>query len=487
MSQTAGSAAVAAGTGDADRMRAWWVDAWRPSLREDSYEITRVEGEIPREIHGTLYRNGPSQKILPEQGYEALHLFDGDALVHAFRFDDGKAHYTGRFVESDCYKAEQAAGRYCMNGAGVQVEEPLEEFPIREQHNTNVVWHGDRLMAMVENSWPYQLDPRTLAPIGKTDLGATQLGMSVTAHPKIDGKTGQMVIHGYQPFEPYVQWYTIEPDGTCSLAEIVDDVPYASMMHDVAITENYIIFLLAPVIMDGEGLMSGKPFAQCVTWQPERGLKFGVKKREPGSPVQWFDSPDVGYIFHPGNAYEMGGKILMDACTYEDGGALLETLQTFRAGRTVEDWYARPYLYEMDLETGRCTSTRLDERAAEFPRLDDRLIGQRNRFGYALRGRNGDADQVWSVLVRYDREGGASSAHDFGRGCWPSEPVFVPRTPDAAEDDGFVLCTVYDGPNDASFLAVLDARNLQAEPLAKAHLEHRIPMGFHGNFAHGVV
>lgn len=485
-SDTAATAVARTEVGMRD-LRQMWTAAWCPTTREDSYRITRVEGEIPRAIHGTLYRNGPSQKILPKQGYEALHLFDGDALVHAFRFDDGEAHYTGRFVESECYLAEQAAGRYCMSGVGVQVEEPLEDFLLREQHNTNVVWHGNRLMAMVENSWPYQIDPRTLGPIGKTDLGAPQLGMSVTAHPKIEGKTGQMVIHGYQPFEPYVQWYTIEPDGKCSLAEPVD-VPYATMMHDVAITESYVIFLLTPVLMDGDGLMAGKPFCECVRWEPERGLKFGVKRREAGAPVRWFESPDVGFIFHPGNAYEDGDKIVMDACTYEDGGALLETLRTFRSGRSSGDWHARPYLYEMDLTTGRCTSRKLDDRSAEFPRLDDRLVGQRNRYGYAVRGRGtGAGDDLWSVIVRYDRTGGASTAHDFGEGCWPGEPVFVPRAPDASEDDGFVLCTVYDGPRDASFLAVLDASNLDAQPLAKAHLEHRIPMGFHGNFVRGLV
>ena len=57
-------------TPDAEALRAWWTESWRAVEKEETYEITDIEGEIPREIHGTLYRNGPSQKILPEEGYQ---------------------------------------------------------------------------------------------------------------------------------------------------------------------------------------------------------------------------------------------------------------------------------------------------------------------------------------------------------------------------------------------------------------------------------
>jgi carotenoid cleavage dioxygenase len=468
----------------------WFQQAWKPSLEERAYKITEIQGEVPREIHGTLYRNGPSQKILPGSGYESLHLFDGDALVHGFRFDDGEISYRGRFVENESYLVEQEEGRYCQSGVQVRVDDPTDRVFMRSQPNTNVVWHGGKLLALVENSWPFEIDKDDLGPVGETDFGAERLGMSLTAHPKIDGRTGQMIIHGYQPFEPYVQLYVVEPDGRCSLAETVD-VPYATMMHDVAITENYVIFLLCPILIDGSGLIDGsRTFQESISWQPERGLKFGVRRREAGSEMRWFEAPSPGFIFHPGNAYEQDGKIFLDACTYEDGGALIDTLSIWRSGKPFEgDWMARPYLYELDLQSGGCSERKLDDRGAEFPRIDDRLIGHRNRWGYAARarGRTSETDDPWTVIVCYDREGGPSSAHDYGVGHFPSEPVFVPRSADAPEDDGFVLNVVYDGPSDRSYLAVLDARNMAGEPLAKAWLEHRVPMGFHGNFAPGVV
>lgn len=466
--------------------RMWWINAWRPTTTETTYDLTDIEGRIPYELHGTLYRNGPSQRILPEQGHGALHLFDGDGLVHAFRIDEGRAFYTGRFVEHPSYRREQAEGRYCMNGVGFTVDDPVE--PFRVQPNTNVVFHGGKLMAMVENSCPFQIEPHSLAPVGVNDLGGAMLGTSLSAHPKIDARSGQMIVHGYQPVEPYLQYYVIEPDGRCSVAEAVD-APYPVMAHDLAITENYAIFIWAPIHFDGATILGGGSFSQSLRWQPERGLRFGIRRRAAGARTQWFSAPTPGYIFHVGNAYEENGKIVMDACTYLDGGALLDSLAGWRSAAIRPGAFAKPFLYEFDLAAGTCSERQLGERGVEFPRIDERLVGYKNRYGYALRDR-ATADDIggtWSTIVRYDRQTGRSEVHDFGRLQWPGEPVFVARDPDAAEDDGFVLSVVYDGTTDCSYLAILDARNIAARPLAKCRLEHRIPMGFHGNFAPGVV
>lgn len=469
-------------------LKQWWIDAWRPSPMRGSYEITQIEGEVPREIHGTLYRNGPNQHLLPAEGHQALHLFDGDGLINAFRFDDGKVFHTARIAENPTYLREQELGEFSMNAIGVKAPNPDPETFMRAQHNTNVVHHGGKLMALVENSWPFEMDDRTLEPKGMTNFGVPELGMSVSAHPKIDGRTGQMLIHGYGVIDPLLQFYVVEPNGVASVAEQVE-VPYATMMHDFAITENYVIFLLTAVRLDGERLIAGESFADCVRHDPDVPLKFGIRRREAGSPVQWFETNNSSFIFHPGNAYEDGDRIIMDACTYFNPAALLSSLQTWRSGSVAPGFDAKPTSYEFNLKTGTCTETVLDERGAEFPRCDDRLTGYRNQFGYAALNRttDGTMDDTWSTIVKYDRTGAPNQTHDFGRWQWPSEPVFVPRAADAAEDDGYVLNVVYDGPNDASYLSILDARNMSGAPLAKCHLRERIAMGFHGNFAPGVV
>lgn len=473
---------------DETTLRAWWTEAWRPAAREETYEITEIEGEIPREIHGTLYRNGPSQKILPEEGYQKLHLFDGDGLVNAFRFDNGRVFFTGRYVKDQSFLVEQEEGRYCMNGVNIAVKDPTDRIPIRQQHNTNVVHHAGKLLALVENAYPFALDPRTLESIGDYTFDQPMVGYSVSAHPKIDGRTGQMLIHGYQWYEPYLQLYVIEPDGRCSLAEPVD-APYPVMMHDLAITENHAIFPLCPILWDGDKLMGGAPFGETIRYDRDKPIRFGIRPRSAGGAMRWFDAPSTGFMFHVGNAYEENGKIYLDACTYLDAEGLLGAIRDWRTGE-MNYPEAVPFLYEFDLETGACKEKQLSDRGAEFPRLDERRVGHPNRYGYAVVERDRSDNpyaRALSTILKYDRRGGASASHDFGVGQWTSEPVFVPRAPDAAEDDGFVLSTVYDGATGKSFLSVLDARNLGGKPLARARLAHRMPMGFHGNFAPGVV
>jgi carotenoid cleavage dioxygenase-like enzyme len=470
-----------------DPIRTLFANHLRPNTAEDDYEISEIEGALPRELNGTLFRNGPSQNVLPPEGAEALHLFDGDGYVHALRFEDGRAHHRSRFVRTKSFLAEEEQGRYCMGAGNLSAADPILEA--RVQPNTNVVHHAGRLFALVENAPPFEIDAKTLEPIGPFDYDGKLLGLSTTAHPKIDGRTGQMVIHGYQPIEPYLSLYVVEPDGTTSLAETMD-APWPGMLHDLAISENHVILPLGPVVFDVSVMAEGAPFRQALSWQPERGFKFGIRGREAGSEIRWFDAPQVGYAFHSGNAYEEDGKIFMDACVYRDGKAFLADLENVRQGEISGGLMAVPVLYEFDLATGECRERQLSDAYAEFPRIDDRLIGRKNRWGYAATGRSNpvsNVDALFTSLMKYDRTGGPALRHELPAGWWTGEPVFAPRSEDAGEDEGFVLSMVYDGPNDRSALQILDAQNFDAEPLARLWLRSRVPLQFHGDYAPGVL
>jgi len=461
-----------------------FIQAWRPNPTEGSYSIDEVDGEIPRELLGTLYRNGPNQNVVPKAGAGVLHLFDGDAMIHRIRIENGTARITSRYAETPSFLREREEGRYCLGGLNVGPDEGLESPIASVYPNTNVVPHAGRLLALVENAAPFELDPDSLDPKGFWDYDGKMLGMSTTAHPKIDGRTGQMWIHGYQPIEPYVQLYCVEPDGSVSLAETVD-APWPSMMHDFAITENYVIFPLGSVHMD-LGVMATEGFNQAVTGKPELNMQFGIRRREAGSETRWFEAPSCGYMFHPGNAYERDGRIYMDACKYPNAQGLLDSLASARQGIASEGIAAHPFLYEFDLDSGTCKETQLSDISAEFPRIDDRRVGYENRWGYAatadpLAGAKG-VDSVFRRITKYDREGGPSQNRPMVEGNSVGEPVFVPRSADAEEDDGFVLHLEYHGDKDRSSLAILDARGVDREPLARLWMPERIPMGFHGNF-----
>ena len=192
-------------------------------------------------------------------------------------------------------------------------------------------------------------------------------------------------------------------------------------------------------------------------------------------------------MFHPGNAYEEDGKIFMDACTYENPQGLLDTLGSVRDAKDCDGLIAHPYLYEFDLASGTCKETKLSDISAEFPRIDDRLIGYKNRWGYAATGEPGEgAGSFARRITKYDRQGGPSVDRPIVHGQWVGEPVFVPRCDGAEEDDGFVLNLLFDAVGDRSAIEVHDARAIAAEPLARLWLDERVPVGFHGNWLQAV-
>jgi carotenoid cleavage dioxygenase-like enzyme len=69
--------------------------------------------------------------------------------------------------------------------------------------------------------------------------------------------------------------------------------------------------------------------------------------------------------------------------------------------------------------------------------------------------------------------------HDAGPRRAVAEPVFVPGRESAPEGDGYLLTNVFDEERSASHLAILDASEVERGPIARAHLDHRVPVGFH--------
>ena len=60
--------------------------------------------------------------------------------------------------------------------------------------------------------------------------------------------------------------------------------------------------------------------------------------------------------------------------------------------------------------------------------------------------------------------------------------MFAPSSPDAAEDDGYVMAFVHDPDRGATDLVLLAGQDFTGEPVARVHLPVRVPLGFHGNW-----
>jgi len=462
---------------------------WAPWPMEGEIHDCAVVGEIPRELAGTYYRNGANPQFAPKGGY---HFFLGDGMVHAFAFEDGRCHYRNRWVRTPRFVAERAAGEPLFGNlfAGELPDARAAGVP-NGPANTNVVWHGGKLLALVEGGLPpVELDPDTLATRGIWDFEgrlrrpidpetAKLLGVDpaaggeaiLTAHPKLDPESGEMLAFGYSAIPPWLTYVEVDRAGRLVRNEPID-VPFPSMVHDFVTTSEHVVFPIFPATLRPERMAAGE---SVLGWEPELGTRIGVMPRRGGNAdVRWFET-DPCYVFHPLNAYTEGRRVVCDMAQYPR----LPLALPGEEGVVVAS--ASLVRWSIDLDAGTVKQEALDDRAIEFPRLDERRTGLAYRYGFAGSGGRG-AVAGFSEVVRYDLASGAVAAHRVGEGDAVGEPIFVPRRAGAPEGHGFVLVLVWRAAEDRSDLLVLDAENLADTPLATVRLPHRVPAGFHGNW-----
>jgi carotenoid cleavage dioxygenase len=331
--------------------------------------------------------------------------------------------------------------------------------------NTHVVSHAGRILALVESSFPTEVtcDLRT---IGTHDFSG-KLATAMTAHPKICPRTGEMHFFGYGFSDPFLVYHCVDGEGRLVASETIP-VAGPTMVHDFAITDRSVVFMDLPVVFDLERALSGTmPFS----WSEDYGTRVGVMPRGgTGDEVRWFEIEPC-YVFHPLNAYENGNKLIVDVARYDE-------LWRTNAGKFDPAYLHR---WTIDRDTGSVREQRLDDREIEFPRIDERRTGERNKYGYTVWSR-GNVGNASAALVKYDLTRDRADVHEFGPGRSPGEGVFVPASDNAGEDEGWLLTVVYDAASDCREVVVLDASNLSAKPIAAVRLPRRVPFGFHGSW-----
>lgn len=432
-----------------------------------------VTGEIPAALRGAYLRNGPNPAFVPIGKY---HVFDGDGMVHAVELADGRARYRNRWIASRGLAAERAAGHALYGGLSNWVMPDPATIEagglMKNTANTNVVRHAGRILALMEGAPPTELT-RELDTVGEYDFDGRLVG-AMTAHPKWDPATGELLFFGYSPFPPFLRYHVVDRAGT--LVRSVDlDLPAPVMMHDFVVTDRHVVFFDLPAVFDAMAMMNGGDF---ISWRPDNGARIGILPRDGGSDdVRWIEV-DPFYVFHFLNAWDTPtGEVVVDGCrAWRMPTAFGDEELTEAVVPTLHRW-------TIDPAAGAVTTEQLDDRAAEFPRLNMHRAGVENRYGYL-----GDAT-VWETtavqftgIVKYDLEAGSSIVHHFGDRCEGGEPVFAPDPDGTAEDDGWLMTFVYDRDTDASHLRIVDARDPSAPPVAQVHLPRRIPTGFHGNW-----
>lgn len=436
-----------------------------------------IEGELPADLRGVYFRNGPDPLYPPREGDE-YHWFHGDGMIQRFEFSDGRVSWKNRWVRTEKYALERAAGRSLFGVLG----NPMKSDPsVAGEHyntaNTHVVWHGNRLMALMEGTIAVELEPKTLATIGNFNYDG-KINGPITAHPKFDHASGEMVFFGNQakgPFSEFLRMNVADRDGNLIKDEMIE-APFPSFAHDFFVTEKYVVFPVYPLVFSLErAIAGGIPMA----WEPERGAHFGVMPRTGGAADVTWHSMDPRWSFHMVNAWDEGDTIKVDVCASNAtrfAPKLDGTMASAGDGLS-------PVLRRWTLDVGGTTSTvgeeQLDDMNCEFPRTDDRFMTRAHRHAWLVGG--ADAQLMFNRLVHFDRVNGTRKLWGDDRYLL-GEPVFAPRSASAPEGDGYVLIVAYDQSTALSQLLVFVATDIERGPVARALLPLRIPAGFHGTW-----
>lgn len=436
-----------------------------------------VVGEIPDDLNGLYVRNGPNPQHAPSGRY---HWFDGDGMLHAVHFRDGTASYRNRWVRTTGFTRESRAGRALYTG----MIEPSTANPsdgelrahyrsLKDTANTDVVFHNGSLMAL----WylagdPYRIDPDTLETVGTTDWDGDRQGC-VSAHAKVDERTGELLFFDYGPEPPYM-WYGVVASNGVLRHYVPVPLPAARLPHDMAITENYSILMDLPLYADAEVFAAGR---HKLVYNRDLPSRFAVVPRYGATEdVRWFEAEPC-YIYHTINAWEQDGKIVMDVCRTRQPrpparpltGPLASVLEYLRLD-------AQWYRYTFDLGNGSTREEPLDDLNTEFPVINTTRLGRPSRYGYHVAIEN-SYTTLFDGIVKYDNETGAANRYDFGPRRWGSEAPFAPRPGAVEEDDGYLMSFVYDETDGHSECVIIDAATMSE--VGRVIIPQRVPNGFH--------
>lgn len=446
---------------DADAQHPFLTGIHAPIDGEKTIENLSVTGTIPAELAGRYVRIGPNPFKPDPRGH---HWFVGDGMVHGLRLKGGKAEwYRNRYIRSKL-----------LEGQGGPVAAPGPRRTDRDTVNTNVVRISGQITAIVEaGSNPVVLDDN-LESVAYSDFGGT-LTAPFTAHPHEDPLTGEFHAITYDGTTPETIWHVvISPEGKV-MRELAIPVQHGPSIHECALTKNYVVIFDLPVTFSMKALMSGEKFPYG--WNPEHKARVGLLPRTGiAEDIIWCDV-DPCYVFHIANSYEDAvGKVIVDCAAYEtmytegpegpNGKAL-----------GLERW-------TIDPAAKRVARNVIDASPQEFPRPDERFFAQDYRYAWAI-GLASEGDSAFlgeQPLYRHDLKIGTRQVCNFGPGKVPGEFVFVPRSTEAPEGDGWMMGYVIDVVNQTTDLVILDASDITKPPVASVHIPHRVPTGFHGNW-----
>ena len=432
----------------------------QPMTEELTLTDLVVDGVIPAELDGRYVRIGPNPVDADPRSY---HFFTGDGMLHGIRIADGRAHwYRNRWIRSKA--VAKARGVTAAPG-------PRHIF---DTVNTSILGHANGAYALVEaGSTPVRFD-ETLEGQRFDDFGGTLPG-SFTAHPRRDPATGELHAICYEATDPKRVRYNIIDTVGRVRRTVVIPVAHGPLIHDCAITDRFVIVLDLPLTLSLRTVVSGHGFPY--RWNASHPARLGLLPRDGGAEDMIWIALDPCFVFHTANAYDLpDGRVILDVIAYD---------RMFSDENDGPDSNPRGFeRWTIDPLARTVTRQMIHATPQELPRIDERRTGRPYRYAYAM----GLPDEIGETLVgeaplfKHDLEAGTRQAHIFGKGRVAGEFMFVARGEGTAEDDGWLIGLVIDADGHSTALEIIDARTIDAPPVAVVRLPHRVPPGIHGTW-----
>ncbi|HEY1899210.1 MAG TPA: carotenoid oxygenase family protein [Steroidobacteraceae bacterium] len=439
----------------------------------DVYDC-EVWGQIPTDIHGTFYRMQCDFDYRPPKN-EWMTGFNGDGHISRFRFANGSVDYKGRYVRTDRLMAERRARKRLFGVyRNPYTDDPSVAHINRSAANTHTYWHGGKLFVLKEDSLPYYVDPHTLETKGDWNFHGKYTAKTMSAHPKIDPLTGEMIAYGYEAkgiLTKDIAVYTINPAGNVT-KEVWLTSPYLGIIHDIAITQKHVII---PVIARTTSLARLKAGEPMWEWDGSLPTMVGILPRDgEAKDVRWFKGPSRNTL-HFLNATDRGNKITME----------LPTSSGERDPSQIRRW-----TFDLDSKSDGFQEEVVSTTPGFLPRMDDRYLSLDYRYGFiSSRIPSATPDPKANpmtggtqVVQRLDVHTGEIKQCQVEGKIALQESCFVPRANSKNEGDGYVMTIASNFETMSSDMIITDAQHLEDGVVATVKLPFRLRSGTHTNW-----
>ena len=458
-----------------------------PQLFRVEQDVTdcEVDGKIPADLQGAFYRTGPDAQYALRPGNIP---FDGEGHVSMFRFENGKVSFKSRFVRNERYLAQEKAGKLLFPMyRNPYLDDPSVKGLSRGTHNTHIIHHNGRLLALKEDSPPAAMDLNTLETLDPVYRFDGQLqSAAFTAHPKIDSHTGNLLAFGYEAKghgTDDVNVFEYTPTGK-KVWDAWVKVPYVGMLHDFAMTEHFVMLYVIPLAFDADQMARGGIHWSWYSGQP---TYFGFFRRGgDGKDIQWIKGPERSATHMMGN-WDDGKRLYVDVemsqsnpfpfMPMRDGSRWDPVRGASRITRlSVDLTKKRPKAYDIE--------TLYPHHLGALPRQDDRYNTVAYRYGFLPCPDPNPADpnkRPSSCYARFDHQTRATQLYRAPEGATLAEACFAPKSATAPEGSGYLMGVASHGPEGGrADLVILDAEHIDQGPVATVKLPTRIAGQIHG-------